>query len=388
MSNLLLSGIEDIRVRAELTKLLYKQSVPIQLLGILTAVISTWLFWDVTSQHLIITWLVLICSIYILRLIVSFRFNQTSMDEYSTIKWSYIYIVGAFITGVLWSGLALQYEPSWHASYLIMLFIIYTGITASAFNTHSSVFIAFPAFYLPPVSVLMYVTVSHSETYGGQLLFLFIIYIVMMFISAFKYHKHIVALFEMRFKNERLTGELRQANKELEKLADVDGLTGIFNRRSMDKFLVNEWNRHYRFQRPLSLLIIDLDYFKQYNDTYGHDAGDKCLISVASLLKNHTARAADMAARFGGEEFVVILTESDQVNALKMAEKIQASLNEMQIPNEGSPKYQHVTMSIGLATCIPKQGNSSNQMVLAADNALYQAKKEGRNRIVQSQYPD
>lgn len=205
-----------------------------------------------------------------------------------------------------------------------MLFVIYPGIIAGAFNTHLSYFFAFPAFYLPLVTCPTYMTLG--QTGGGffELASLFMIYIAMMHVSALKYHNRLAHLLEICFENERLAEQLEDSNQKLAHLVDTDGLTGIFIRRSMDKCLISGWNRHFRLRKPLSLLFLDIDFFKQYNDSCGHAAGDQCLIRVARMLQYHAERSSDMVARFGGEEFAVILPETDRDTALSIAEDIRA----------------------------------------------------------------
>jgi diguanylate cyclase (GGDEF)-like protein len=213
---------------------------------------------------------------------------------------------------------------------------------------------------------------------------LFLIYAILMYVSALNFHNRLAVSLEARFENERLAEQLAQSNRKLMHLADTDELTAIPNRRAMDRFLRSEWNRLFRAKRPLSLLFVDLDFFKQYNDTYGHEVGDQCLIQVAKILHNHTQRSNDMAARFGGEEFAVILPETSEDDAFKIAETILAELERLQIPHTGSGVAKHVTLSVGVATMIPNQPDSEDSLRIAADNALYQAKKMGRKQVVKA----
>ncbi|MGZ8272065.1 MAG: GGDEF domain-containing protein, partial [Methylophilus sp.] len=251
-------------------------------------------------------------------------------------------------------------------------------------NTNTSLFVAFPAFYLPPVGFLYYV-MSRQPAEGFYFLAsLFMIYVILMYVSALKFHNSLAMSLEARFENERLAEQLAQSNQKLVSLADTDELTGISNRRSMDRCLRREWNRLFRAGMPLSLLFIDLDFFKQYNDIYGHDGGDQCLVQVAKILCKHSQRSNDMAARFGGEEFAVILPETSEDDALKIAEAILADLESLQIPHPGSTVAKHVTLSVGVATMIPNQPDGDDFLRLSADRALYQAKKMGRKQVVKA----
>jgi len=180
--------------------------------------------------------------------------------------------------------------------------------------------------------------------------------------------------------------ELEAANQTLQELASLDGLTQIANRRSFDKALQSEWQRMAREKAPLSLILLDIDFFKLYNDRYGHQRGDECLKKVAEILDKNAHRGGDLAARYGGEEFAVILSGTDVRGALRVAELIRRDLNAMAIPHEASKVSKFVTISIGVTNVVPAVGRSIEGLIGEADRALYQAKLEGRDRIVCLEY--
>jgi diguanylate cyclase (GGDEF)-like protein len=175
---------------------------------------------------------------------------------------------------------------------------------------------------------------------------------------------------------------LRKIDTYLRRMAYLDGLTQIANRRLFDERLQYEWQRLQREQQPLSLILCDVDFFKQYNDTYGHQVGDDCLCFVARAMAEATRRPADLAARYGGEEFVVLLPNTDAQGAIEVAKVIQANLEKLKIPHESSKIGPYVTASLGIASTIPAPTISADSLVLEADRALYQAKLAGRNRII------
>jgi diguanylate cyclase (GGDEF)-like protein len=181
----------------------------------------------------------------------------------------------------------------------------------------------------------------------------------------------------------RATAEaaLQSANDELKRLAYLDGLTQIANRRWFDERLQQEWYRMKRERRPLALIFCDVDYFKQYNDTYGHQMGDECLCAVARAVATAVQRSADLAARYGGEEFAVLLPETNLVGATIMAQAIQAHIQQLQLPHKQSQVSQHVTLSFGIASLIPNSSTTPEEFLSQVDQALYQAKMEGRDRI-------
>ncbi|MGK7922405.1 MAG: diguanylate cyclase, partial [Trichodesmium sp.] len=171
---------------------------------------------------------------------------------------------------------------------------------------------------------------------------------------------------------------LQQANLKLERLARLDGLTEITNRRYFDEFLDQEWRRLTREKQFLSLIMLDVDHFKLYNDFYGHQAGDKCLIKIAQAVQELLKRPADLLARYGGEEFVVVLPNTDEIGASKIATQIQLAIQALAIPHVKSKK-QVVTLSLGIASQIPSTDRTPEELINEAGLALYQAKQQGRN---------
>jgi diguanylate cyclase (GGDEF)-like protein len=176
--------------------------------------------------------------------------------------------------------------------------------------------------------------------------------------------------------------ELRKANDVLLCLATTDALTGIANRRSFDESLEREWKRMLRENKSLSMIMCDIDYFKNYNDLYGHQAGDACLHDVAQALQRCVVRPGDFVARYGGEEFVVLLPGTPPEGALHIAEQIRSAVRKLSISHAGSEVDSFVTVSLGVAQRAPSSETSANDLLLAADTALYKAKIQGRNRVV------
>ncbi|MFL9923808.1 diguanylate cyclase [Herbaspirillum lusitanum] len=177
------------------------------------------------------------------------------------------------------------------------------------------------------------------------------------------------------------TRDLELANRKLEELSTTDGLTGVANRRRFDDALATELRRATRAQTPVALLMLDVDFFKKYNDRYGHQDGDECLRTVARLLQTTARRASDLVARYGGEEFALILADSDVATAVQHAEHICAAIAALRIPHAGSP-FAYVTASIGVAVVLPDEHMTPERLLRSADQALYHAKYQGRNRMV------
>ena len=185
-------------------------------------------------------------------------------------------------------------------------------------------------------------------------------------------------------KQAELYQTVEETNKKLVELTVVDSLTRIANRRKFDEYLESEWKRLAREKAYLSLIMCDIDYFKLYNDTYGHQAGDRCLYQVAQAIKNTIKRPADLTARYGGEEIAVILPNTTPKGAEKVAKSICQQVQALHIPHINSAVDMYITLSVGVTGCIPESNDSVEELIAIADRNLYKAKKTGRNRVVLS----
>lgn len=176
--------------------------------------------------------------------------------------------------------------------------------------------------------------------------------------------------------------KLRELATELESQTLVDVLTGIANRRRFDLHLDDEFRRAKRNATPLSLIMIDVDYFKDYNDHYGHQHGDQCLVQIAGALSSVLKRSCDLVARYGGEEFTAVLPETNEDGAMQIAEAMRAEVEALNIEHARSGAADFVTISLGVSTLVPEHLSKTGNLIHAADRALYQAKRSGRNCVV------
>jgi diguanylate cyclase (GGDEF)-like protein len=199
---------------------------------------------------------------------------------------------------------------------------------------------------------------------------------------------------ELKVVNSRLSVEITkrktaqknlvEANKKLKDLLSMDTLTGIFNRRGFEQFLRLEWRRSEREGIPLSIILIDIDFFKEYNDKHGHLPGDACLKKVSNCLLAAIKRPMDLLARYGGEEFIVILPNTEAGGALNMAEAMRQSVEALNIIHGKSIVSPYITISLGVSTIIPARKSSQKEFINSADQALYRAKQGGRNKVCSS----
>lgn len=188
------------------------------------------------------------------------------------------------------------------------------------------------------------------------------------------------AALKLAWENQVLAYKYALANRELALLSRTDNLTRLANKRHLDETLEREWMRSQRNGEPLAVLMLDVDHFKLYNDTYGHLAGDACLRQLAETIHHSVREQCDFTARFGGEEFCVVMPDTDLATAREIAERIRAAVEALQLPHAGSARG-HVTVSIGVASSAQSQASCEEDLVGNADKALYEAKRRGRNRV-------
>ncbi len=278
----------------------------------------------------------------------------------------YVYTALAVLTGGLWAPAVIWFSTLPVLSVLLsgprsgVFWTIWSAITVASFAT-----IEWLGWSLPIELGPQGIFVIQTSGLAGLLMCIYLL------VSVLK---------KMEFNARR---ELRDANTKLERQAATDGLTGIPNRHCFDGVLAREWSRHERSELPLSVAMIDADFFKAFNDEYGHLAGDECLRAVARAIRASVRRPSDFCARFGGEEFAVVLPNTDAEGAIRVAEMICMHVRNAAIPHPRSGVSRFVTVSIGLATIVPSSDRTRQEFLHDVDMALYRAKESGRNQIVQ-----
>ena len=215
-------------------------------------------------------------------------------------------------------------------------------------------------------------------------IFFLIFFNIIGMISSFFYEKHQRNLFLLSSLIVIERKELEKANKKLKELSIKDPLTKIANRRFFSEFYKREWKRALRHNQPISIIMLDIDYFKKYNDSLGHQKGDKVLYQIAKTLNNFTRRAGDLVARYGGEEFIIVLSGTNNTYAFEIAEKIKQKISELKIHHPDSNVSNYLTLSFGISTTIPNKQKDFEDLIKKADDNLYKAKDKGRNRIENS----
>jgi len=271
----------------------------------------------------------------------------------------------------------------------MFIFILLIGVGAAAIpmlGVFQSVMIGFQV--PSTIPFVVYVAIILGDR-GILLIIMFGLYLIAIMVSARRMGDSLSESLSLQYENTQMVSslsesnqELQFANEKLETLTLEDSLTGLHNRRYFEMQLESEWKRETREQKVLTLMIIDIDYFKLYNDTYGHAEGDVCLKKVAQVLQSCLNRSADIIARIGGEEFVVMLPSVEVNGALTLAQQMREQLQAAALTHATSPLCENVTVSIGIASVIPGDNVTALGLFKAADKALYKAKAKGRNQVL------
>ena len=405
-------------IKAKKIQILYRHANTVIISTLILAVVtSTFVYLEIWPENRSIDplaiWLIMYLTVSVIRLYGISLYNKSSMDPEQTNYRLYTYLSGTVVSGCLW-GLFFLYMVSLLdiINTNLMIFLM-MGMISAAVAAYATSLLAFSVATLAMSCPVIIYFLLHTEGIMNDMGFMMTIYIVFLFIICRQLNKTIEEFLIHEFNISRLEREKRYAamlNRELEEeiikrihtegklkaekhkaeaLADKlitisskDGLTGINNRRHFDEYLENEWKRSARTAIPLSLILCDIDFYKAYNDTYGHLAGDDCLKKIAHVLEHYARRAGDMAARYGGEEFVIILPETSSSEATHIADEIRMAVEDLQILHKASEVSDHITVSLGVATQIPTRNNKPHGLINLADEAMYEAKRKGRNQVI------
>jgi diguanylate cyclase (GGDEF)-like protein len=387
-------------------------------MGTVAAAIIFLVYWNLSIKCSITIWFGIYLLIYLLRIFTVKKYNSSQHDKRNYILIMRFHIISSAVVGLLWSAISIYLFYIYNTFESLYILLVLGGLVAGAVATNIILMSVYYSFVLPatlPIIIFLLTHNSNQLNMSGIILSLFVIFITS---SAYRLNKLVSDSLSYQFENLQLLDDLEQEKiqvtrlytnlesdlakrKKAEKLlilekekaeelarslltiSTLDGLTGIPNRRHFDSILAKEWNRASRSKTAISLIMSDIDYFKPYNDHYGHQKGDNCLMQVANLLQELARRDDDMAARYGGEEFAVILPTTTIDNAKEIAEQMRLAILELCIPHKHSLTDNIVTVSFGVATVIPKREQPSNILVSFADKALYKAKQQGHNRVVE-----
>jgi diguanylate cyclase (GGDEF)-like protein len=337
-------------------------------------------FWNhfPNQKMSLLIWYGLIITLSIVRFLMgkNFKINrQYTQDELS--YWANRHVFFTTLLSTIWGVAGIMFFPNDLTHQVLLAFILFSVLLA-AIPTLAASRLAFYfqiiVILLPTISLFL---LSKEQGHGIIAIAMTILAITLVLISTYIYH---------------LLFELQSTHIALQDLADTDQLTDIANRRHFDRKFKVEWRRAMRDQNPISMMMIDVDNFKKFNDSYGHQEGDKCLQAIAKAMESITNRPADLAARYGGEEFAILLPATSQQNAAMLAERLRKKIESLNIEHERS-SFGVVTISVGISCCEPawdftgKTPDEDQKVVFpamlltAADNALYVSKEQGRNQV-------
>lgn len=338
--------------------------------------------WNAVPTPVLLAWAGLLIAATGARFLTlrAFR-NASPKSEAELAFWTRYFLAGACAAGVVWglSGVLL-FHPSSFPHQVVLAFVL-GGMAAGAVPLLSSVSHAYWCFAIPvlaPISIQMMWVGDRIHLVMGLMTVVF--GLAMLATSA-----QVQRLFR---DSEKLRRELYSAvevEQALEYLVRLDSLTGIPNRRLFEEELSKEWARAKRDDAPLSLIMADIDHFKEYNDHYGHPAGDVCLVDVAQAMHHTLSRPGDVVARIGGEEFAFLLPETDLNGAIAVAAQIRERILALNIPHDASTVATHVTLSFGVSSSELASVSSTAELIRTSDIALYEAKRCGRDQIVAAQ---
>jgi len=387
--------------------------------GAVAALICTIVFWRMVDTLALGLWIGLYLLVFGLRYYHIFVFNRSAPHNRHREPALRMHLVFSAVAGLLWSVLGIYLLATLEIYDSLVILLVIGGLVAGVVATNSVILSSYYAFSLPaaiPVIVWLFLDDASRMKLFALVLAIFLVFISF---SATRLNRLVIKALSYQFENLNLLNELQQEKNQVtrlysnlefdlarrkkteeqlklekdkaEQLAEsllaistLDGLTGIPNRRHFDSAIAKEWNRASRTGTPVSLIMCDIDDFKAYNDHYGHQKGDNCLIQVATLLQEHARREGDMAARYGGEEFVIVMPATSLENAREIAEQMRIGIEELSIPHRFSSTDNIVTASFGVATIIPRQDQQSRILITRADKALYMAKQKGRNCVVEA----
>jgi len=358
----------------------YRQ-LPISLMvNLVNGLFLTVVLWEVASAPVLLSWVFSLIAVTSGRFLALRAFRDAPRGApFDHNRWRRYFVIGAGAAGMVWGAAGvLLFHPDSFPHQVFLAFVL-GGMVAGAVPLLSSVEHAYPYFAIPtvlPISIQMLAAGDRIHLIMGLMIAIF--GVAMLASSA-----RVQRLFRDSANLRQKLCTSMEAGHALERMVRLDALTQIPNRRLFEEALEKEWRRAERDKTSLSVITADIDHFKEYNDHYGHPAGDSCLVKVAQTMESTLSRPGDVVARVGGEEFAFLLPRTNLVGATSVAELIRDRILDLNIPHEASPAAKQLTVSFGVASSGPVTATCTPAGLLSAsDIALYDAKRRGRNQIV------
>ncbi len=375
-------------LRPELTakclQLIYSQSANANVASMGGGALLGTLFWNIADRRIIVAWAVAYLLMILYRYRLGQRFQHAKPEEASQ-KWLNGFLSAVLVSGMLWGAYAVYLASMANEMQLAVVVLTVGALLSGAAIAYSVIISAFVAFSLPamlPVGIFLLARGQSDSSFLGVLV---IIWMLFMYRSAKRFRDFAVRSLDYQFENIGLVRSLAEQRDRATELADTldrlsqtDSLTGVANRRGFDQALASAWKQANEAGSPLALMFCDVDYFKSYNDTYGHPAGDECLRKIAHEVDTVAREVGGRTSRIGGEEFAVLWPQATAITMAMLAEQIRQRVQALQLPHSGSASLGVVTASFGVASSSKSIGHLQQQ----TDRALYDSKKGGRNRVL------
>ena len=398
----------DLQIQTEQLRIAYRQLPTAAVSTLVVAIPIVWLFQKFVSLKLLLAWYVLLAIVNAFRLLSVRGIKADNFDIHKISRYIFLYQLSAFLGGSTWASLALLI-PIVDVQYQLVIMVMLMGVAGGALTSNSSLISAYHSYTMPIFAGIIAQAFIMANTIYYVVGIVTIVYATYMTLTSWKLSKSLynsivqhfmwqdtalelekahselnVELTERKKAEEDLKDtqvELKNAIRHLEHVSAIDALTGIANRRSFDAALAREWSRARRENRHIALLMIDVDYFKEFNDIYGHPAGDEALKAIARVLRTYSKRAGDLSARYGGEEFALILSDAGQEYIEDLCEVLLEDISNLDIEHSGSAASTTLSISVGAAIVDSPTSDDYSPIINAADKLLYEAKQTGRNRF-------
>ena len=332
--------------------------------NLIASLMLVFLINPVVNTSAILFWLGLQTLFNLIRFLLTLKNRKTVLQTEHQIQSRYQHYIHMVIASALiWGLSAFLLFPASAVEYQLLYFLIIVGFTSTAMSLINTLPRAYPILLLIIFACVFIKLATITTQFSISLGLVLSIFIVLMLSAAQSFRRNLIESIVLRM--------------ELQQQAIHDALTGIYNRRYFMDQLQAEWNRCMRHQRPISIVLIDIDHFKKLNDQYGHQKGDECLVALAELLNKSIHRTGEFVARIGGEEFAIVIPNETTTAASKLAEKLRTDISLLKFNHKQNSFY--VSVSLGIACTTPKMGSDCDALISAADQALYQANADGRN---------
>ncbi|MFT5692236.1 MAG: diguanylate cyclase (GGDEF)-like protein [Oceanicoccus sp.] len=359
---------------------------PVVLMGnLFLAVINAALFWERLEHLYLYAWSISLLAVGLLRWLSASAFHHYN-QKLSLSQWQHFFAATSFLQGLAWCLLCIYASTILDFTGITVIVITLAGLTAGAVASTSSSVYSFLCFSVPTLLPIGFILIGNQESEIRTVGFLICLFFVLTLRQVITINSLLRESYGSSIELEKSKNRSEQLSNELYKLSTMDALTLVANRRGFDEALDREWLRAKRTSSEITLIMIDVDYFKSFNDSFGHQMGDECLKKIATELTMHARRAGDLVARYGGEEFAIILPNMNEKEGLVIGQNACDGIANLNIRHPSSQTAKVITVSVGVYSLTPNQLKDSRQLIRHADHALYKAKANGRNRVENGTY--